>query len=322
MNGKRILATPSVLLLFLTGASAVALAQQPLVANEAIDWVAKSAKNPTLDERKGDLKFDDAAKKLVFESGKQSFDTSYDGVRRIVFDEATHLRPRRQMLKQIDEQMKRAHGDYWMYVEFAAPGGQLAKHMLQIPRESAMQVVDKAKQVFAGRVVVTDVHIGVRFDAKTLKEVASKHTFELAERKKHPLPDLKPDKAVIVVVHPIYVSGGGGLLLSKFVHHKPGEMNDYQVKIHANDRVVLVNRVGTYGFAYLDPGDYQIVAKGKLQQGSALQIAAEAGKAYYFLVDDFDDSPGFDVQLSQHSPELVMHKLGEAYFAEWAQKGK
>ena len=321
MIGTRMLKTLVVLLLFFTGGSAVGMAQQTLVANDVINWVSKSAKNPTLVAWWGDLTFDDAAKKLVFVSGKQSFSAGYDTVRRIVFDEATHLRPTRLAWKQWEQEKNRVNGDYWMYVEHGAPGGPAAKHMLQIPVDPAPKVINKAKDVFAGRVVVTGVRVGELIDRNTLKDLQSKHDFLLADRKKHPLPELKPDKALIVVVDPIYSSYGGGLVGLTLKVHNPGEMFDYQVKLHANDRVVLVNKVGTYGFAYLDPGDYQIAAQAKYQ-ASVLQTTVEAGKAYYFLADNFSDLPGSQIQLSQHSPELVMHKLGEAYFGLWTLKSK
>jgi len=322
MRHNRWFRTPSVLLLLFTGASTAGMAQTPLVAKEVIKWASKSAKNPTLEDHKGDLTFDDAGKKLSFAADKQSFETGYDGVRRIVFDEATHMRPRRMGLAQINEQVKRVHGDYWMYIEHAGPGGAVAKVMLQIPRESATEVLEKSKKVFADRVVVTDVRVGVLGDEKTLKDIKSKHTFQLAERKNHPLPELKPDKALIVVLYPLYKAGDGSLLFSKIKTHKAGETFASQAKVHANDEVVLVNKVGTYGFAYLAPGDCQLAVQASGSQASVLQTKLEAGKAYYFLEDDYSGSfnPGFEVQLSQHSSELVMHKLGEAYLSIWTRK--
>ncbi|MBI5084137.1 MAG: hypothetical protein HZB13_06010 [Acidobacteria bacterium] len=322
MKNNRWYGTPPVLLLLFTGASTTTMAQQPLVAKDVIKWASKGPKNPSLDDHKGDLTYDDAAKKLSFASGKQSFETSYDEVRRIVLDEATHMRPRRMGLSQIGEQVKRVHGDYWMYMEHAGPGGTLAKVMLQIPRECATEVLEKTKKIFADRVVVTDVRVGVLVNQKTLKDIGSKHTFQLAEQKNHPLPELKPDKALIVVVYPLYKAGDGSLLFSKIKTHKAGETFASQAKIHANDEVVLVNKVGTYGFAYLAPGDYQLAVQASGIQASVLQTKLESGKAYYFLEDDYSGSfnPGFEVQLSQHSPELVMHKLGEAYLSIWTRK--
>jgi hypothetical protein len=321
MNWKYALATSSVILSFLACGSTSALAQ-PLVAKDVVSWVTHGPKNPKLDSHKGDLTLDDAAKKLSFASGKNSIDASYDGVRRIVLDAATHQRARLMMIAQIKDNIKRDPGDVWMYFESAAAGGTVEKHMLQIPRDSAQQVVDKVKQVFADRAVITDVRIGVLVDEKTLKDVGSKHTFTLADQKNHPAPELKPDQGLIVVLYPMFTSGGGALLLSKKEKHKPGEMLASQVKIHANDEVVLVNKVGTYGFAYLPPGDYQLAAQGAGREASVLQTKVEAGKAYYFTEDDFGSSPGYEIQLSQHSPELVMCKLGEAYFSIWTRKKK
>lgn len=322
MRERRKLGAALKLLLLITAGNTICLAQEPLVAKEVVNWVAKGPKNPSLDDHKGDLTFNDAAKKLSFAAGKQSFETSYDAVRRIVFDEATHMRPRRMLIAQMNEQMKRVHGDYWMYVEHAGPGGAVAKVMLQIPRESAAEVLEKAKTVFADRVAVTDVRVGVLVPETNLKDIKSKHTFQLADRKNHPLPELKPDKALIVVVYPLYKAGDGSLLFSKIKTHKAGETFAAQAKIHAYDEVVLVTKVGTYGFAYLAPGDCQLAVQAKGVQASVLQTKLEAGKAYYFLQDDYsgDSNPGYEVQLSQHSPELVMFKLGEAYLSVWTRK--
>jgi hypothetical protein len=307
-------------LLFLVGGSAVATAQAPLVAKDVIQWESKSAKNPTLVQRKGTLSFDDAAKSLVFAAGEHSFKAPYESVTRVVLDEATHMRPRKTAWKQWEEEARRVNGDFWMYVEYTPAGGAAAKHMLQIPVASAKDVVDKTKQVFADRVVTIDVRVGAHFDRKALKDIESKHSFDLAEdEKNHPMPELKPDKALIVVVYPTYWCYGSSLLNLKLEQRKAGWWLANQVKVHANDRVVLVNKVGTYGFAYLDPGDYQLVAQGKYS-ASALQTTVEAGKAYYFLEDDYDSSSGMYIQFSQHSPELVMLKLNEAVFGVWTRK--
>jgi hypothetical protein len=311
------------LVLLVVGWSAFGIAQGPMVINDVIKWGAKSETNPDLGDWKGVLTFDDGSKVLSFEAGKHSFKTGYDGVSRIVFEEGTHMRPRRTAWAQWEMQSKRINGNYWMYVELPVAGKPPAAHMLEINRESATAVLEKAKAVFADRVMVTDVRVGAYMDRKALKDLDSKHDFKMQpERKDAPRPALKPDKGLIVVVYPEYDAYDSTSLINlKLKHHNAGEMLASQVKIHVNDRVVLVNKVGTYGFFYLDSGDYQIVAQGKYS-GSALQLTVEAGKAYYFLEDDFDSSPGGDMQLSQHSPELVMHQLGPAYFGVWARKEK
>ena len=260
MNWRFAVTTSSILLSFLIADPRITRAEEPIVAKDVISWVTHSPKNPKLDSNKGTLTLDSAARKLSFAAGKNSIEASYDNVRRIVLDVATHQRARLMMIAQIKENIKREPLDFWIYLECAAANGQLEKHLLLIPRESAPQVVDKVKQIFADRVVETDVRVGVLVDRKTLKDLGSKHTFEMAEQSNHPIPELKPDKGLIVVLYPMFESGGGALLLSKKEKHKPGEMIAAQVKIHANDEVVLVNKVGTYGFAYLSPGDYQLAS--------------------------------------------------------------
>ena len=83
---------------------------------------------------------------------------------------------------------------------------------------------------------------------------------------------MKADKALVVVVCPPLAArfqGKGGI----------------QYKLHANDRVVAVNTMGTYSFAYLDPGDYLLVSQTETANG--FHINLEAGKDYYFLQDTF-----------------------------------
>jgi len=309
------------------------MAQEPLVASGVDSWHHKSNKNPTLEQSRGELILNDATKKVTFGVQKKlSFDAkyddvilevNYDDVRRVIFDEATSIRSRINQFKQVHESNKRANGDYWMYMEYVTPAGSVETHMFQIPEKFAPQVLERAKRDFGDRVVVTDVRRGVDIDRRTLKDLHSKHSFELAEDlKNHPIPELMPDKALIVVVYPVFESFKSGLVIGPKEKHSPG--NDpftNQVKIHANDRVVLVNKVGRYGFAYLDPGAYQIAVQSVF--ANALQITLEAGKAYYFLEEDIQpDMPSLEIQLSQHSKELVMFRLSESYYGTWQRKGK
>src|SRR5262249_38806212 len=91
-----------------------------------------------------------------------------------------------------------------------------------------------------------------------------------------------------------------------------------QMKIHVNNKVVLVNRSGTYGFFYVEPGAYQVAS----QAGNAvaLQMTLEAGKDYYLLQEPFMGTVKSGTGLSQHSRELVMYLLDASNHAEWKRK--
>ena len=89
----------------------------------------------------------------------------------------------------------------------------------------------------------------------------SKHKMK-ADKKNHPLPELKSDKALVVVVCPALAARHAG----------KGD----QIKLHANDKVVAVNKQGTYSFVHLDPGEYQLVSQAGNPNG--FRITLEAGK--------------------------------------------
>jgi len=261
-------------------------------------------------DQKGALKFDDSARKLIFESGKSLFELPYDSVRRIVLDETTHMRGGVGLLLGGivgDVMASKKVRDYWMYVESGLSDGSMANRVMKIPGVSSVAVSDKIKRVFEGVVTVTDVRFGDPIERKTLADLNSKHTFKM-DVKDRPKPELKPDQALIVAVCPAII-GPFGLRGSRSMA--------LQVKLHANDHVILVNKTGTYGFAYLEPGDYKLVSQSADANG--LQLKLEAGKGYFFFQDSFDSS-GNSTQLSQHSKELVMHELSLSAYARWERK--
>ena len=92
----------------------------------------------------------------------------------------------------------------------------------------------------------------------------------------------------------------------------------YQNKLHANDQVVAINRMGTYSFAYLDPGEYLLAAQ--TENASGFRMKLEAGKDYYFLQNVFMGAWKNRTTLSRHTKELVMYELQGAYFSDWKRK--
>jgi hypothetical protein len=144
---------------------------------------------------------------------------------------------------------------------------------------------------------------GEEIDPNTLPDLKSKHTFT-ADRKNHPLPEVQAEKATVVVVCPA--------LETRFT------ARGNQFKLHANDRVIAVNRAGTYSFAYLDPGKYKLISQSVNANGFEMQL--EAGKEYYFLQNTFQGAFKWDTGLSRNSPELVMYELNGAYYSDWKRK--
>jgi hypothetical protein len=138
-----------------------------------------------------------------------------------------------------------------------------------------------------------------------LKALQSKQTLKV-DKQNHPLPDLKDDKATVVVVCPPLAARDSG--------------KGNQFKLHANGQVVAVNREGTYTFAYLDPGKYRLVSKA--ENASGFEMELEAGREYFFLQNVFQGVFKAETTLSRNSPELVKYLVDGSYFSDWKPKGK
>ena len=95
-------------------------------------------------------------------------------------------------------------------------------------------------------------------------------------------------------------------------------MNPTGRKTASNDKVVAVNKMGTYGFAYLDPGEYVLASQS--ENASAIKLNLEAGKEYYFLQNTFMGAWKARTGLSQQSKEIVLHEMSGAEYADWKRK--
>jgi hypothetical protein len=193
--------------------------------------------------------------------------------------------------------------DYWFYLEYKS-GGHSDPVLFQIPKGSSEKVIAKARDLFGALVtVVVFQEKGDDIDLQTLPDLKSKQTYTTA-RRNHPMPEVKPEKATVVVVCPAldtWYAGRGN-----------------QFKLHANDHVIAVNREGSYSIAYLDAGKYKLVSQSANANGFDMQL--EAGKEYYFLQNTFQGAFKWETQLSRNSPELVMYELNGAYYSDWDTK--
>jgi hypothetical protein len=269
----------------------------------------RSGENRVLVDKVGVLTFDDAGRKLTFkDEAGDSLTANYDDVVKVVFEVTTHMRG--GALSQIIGGVPGAliagkHvDDYWMYVESKKPDG-VEPFLLEIQKQSSDKVIERAKAVFSGRTTVWESpQKGAELNKDLLKDLQSKHDFKL-DKKNHPLPELKPDRALVVVVCPA--------LAARYT----GAGN--QFKLHANDRVIAVNKMGTYSFAYLDPGKYQLASQSENANGFEMEL--EGGKDYYFLQNTFQGGWKAQTALSRNTKELVMYELDGAYLSDWKRKG-
>ena len=254
------------------------------------------------------LGLDDSARKLTVTTKPNPLDVGFDAVEKVIFEHTTHIRGGgwgnlfgSLGLGPIGSSIEnKAVSDYWCYIEYRAADG-IHPYMLEIPKEMSAAVVDKMKALLGDKVSVPKFAEPLAVvKADTLAGAKASYDYN-ADSKVHPLPELKPGKALILVVCPF---------IDDPISRGP------LVKLHANDRVVAVNNWGSYAFAYVDPGEYLLASEIKDTAGS-LRISLEAGKDYYFLEDIVNDN---GVVLSRHTKELTMYQATGARYADWKQK--
>lgn len=286
---------------------------QPVVFEDVKARFSRSERDRRLIDKDADLILDDVARKLIVKNQEQPLEVSYDDIQKVVFDVSTRMRG--GFLGAFGRSLMRGGGavpalagyglsgraasDHWCYVEYRSPDGSVRAYMLEIGKESSPKLITKMQALLGNKVAIGEfAEQPEDIKKKTLKEAKSKHDVIVDERN-HPIPESKPDKALIVVVCP----------------PAPRDAGQFQAKLHANDSVVAVNEIGTYSFAYLDPGEYLLVSQAGNASGFRMKL--EAGQDYYFLQDTLGDSR---TSLSRHTRELVMYELGGAHYSDWKRK--
>ena len=272
----------------------------------------RSESDRRLVDKSADLTFDDSRRVLRVRCDGKGLEIAYDDVQKVVFDVSEHMRGTQFGLmgsligavvssKAAEEYV--AVKDYWFYLEYQKPDGSSQPFLMEVYKEVSADVVKKAVEVFGERATMTVFPAGAEIDKKELKDLDSKHSME-PNLNRHPSPELKPDKALVVVVCP----------------PPAARMADSgnQFKLHANDRVVAVNKMGTYSIVYLDPGKYRLASQA--ENAHAVDLELEAGKDYYFLQNVGMGNWKGKTRLSQHSKELVTFEMNGAWLAEWKAK--
>lgn len=271
-------------------------------------------KDRILVEKAGVLTFDDSAKALIFkDNAGDDLNVKYADVDKIVFEVDTHMRGGNFGTALLGAATGpvgavvagniagQRVNDYWMYVAPAANRGE--PFLIEVPSDSSDSVINKVKTIFADRVTIAEFpQKSAEVDKNTLTDFQAKEVVK-ADKQTHPLPELKPDKALIVIVCPALSPQDVGAR--------------FYLKLFANGRVVAVNNVGTYSFVYLDPGKYALVSQA--ENASGFEMNLEAGQGYYFLESLFRGNWHPRTVLSRNSKELVMYKLDGAYYSDWKQ---
>jgi len=263
---------------------------------------SRSATNRSLVSKDVVLILDETARQLIVRHQERPLTVGYDDIERIVFDVSTHKRGGWAALLApgaIGDAIGNSQvQEYWCYIEYKGTDGATQQYMLVIPKKASSAFIAKMQTLLGAKVTVARFdERGEEIKKKTLPDVGSKHDLK-TDKVNRPMPEVKPGLALIVAVCP-----------SVSIQVSP------QYKIHANDRVVLVNKEGSYGFAYLEPGEYLLASQFINAHGFRMKL--EAGQAYYFLQDTVGEGT---TALSRHTKELVMYELSGAAYADWKRK--
>lgn len=255
-----------------------------------------------------DLTFDDKEGHLTTRGEHRPISVPYGDVQKVVFDVSRHMRggAMSQVVGGLVGAAMAAQrvNDYWMYIEYKDKDGKSVPYLMEVDKKDADTVIKKAQAVFGDRVAITTfTELATDIEKNTLKDLQSKHEMD-PNKKDHPVPELKSDKALVVVVCPSLAARYAG--------------KGIQFKFHANDKVVAINKWGTYSFVYLDPGEYTLVSQ--TENASALKIKLEAGKDYYFLQNTFMGTWKAKTGLSRNAKELVNYEMEGAYYSDWKRK--
>jgi len=281
----------------------------------------KSSNDRMLVDKVGVLTFEKGGQELIFsDRAGDTFKVRYDDISKVIFEVTTHMHGPTLSTVVLTGVGGGALGgianamhvhDSWLYLEYKN-GDQNEQVLLDVPKESSEQVIAKAKSLFGSRVSMPEfqekgeaIQKGEDLDEKHVPDLRSKHTVKV-DKNNHPLPETRADKATVIVVCPS--------LAARYAGH------GNQFKLHANDHVIAVNKLGTYSFAYLDPGQYNLISQSENANGFKIEL--EAGKSYYFLQNTFEGIVKGRTMLSRNSPEIVMYELNGSYFSDWKRQLK
>ena len=297
-----------------------ATAAQPTVFTDVKVRFNRSEKDRRLVDKVAVLVFDSAARRLVVnspESPERSLNIPYDTIQNIHFEITTHMRggvlaeligAAAAVSVGVPEAgvplSSKKVNDYWCYIEYLDSSSRIRNQMLEIGKNSSDRVFETMVQTFGDRVKKVEfAEQAEPIEKSSIADLQSKHQIKV-DKKNHPLPAMESGKALIVVVCPPLAARNSG--------------KGAQFKIHANDRAVIVNKSGTYSFAYLDPGDYRLVSQS--ENASGFHITLEAGQEYYFLQNTLSGTFKQRTSLSRNSKELVLYELSGAYYSDWKRK--
>ena len=311
--------TATLLLLF----AATLSAQQATFSDVKARFVKSNDRE--MDEKGADLILDDAARRLRVKSGDRPLDVAYDDVQKVVVEVDTLGRKagfgasflgfavggwlfQNAIATSIDKPFK---DDHFVYLEYKKPDGSIAWYGLVVGKESVPAAL-KALQAAFGE------HLEIPAFSEKAEQVDKKQFSDekirihyLNTDKQHPLPELRPDKALVVVATPATIMRRIG-----------PEKRYWIASLWANGRLVGLTGPGCYLFFYLDPGEYLLTSHTFDIVG--LRMKLEAGKDYYLTQTLYAKGLiRLHSFLTRHSKELVMYEVAGSLWSDWGlEEGK
>jgi len=311
MRRKQLFAIVTGLVIF--ALAAPSWAQQTVLSKVTV-ILNRTEKDRRLDYKMADLVLDDASRKLMIRSKARPLEVDYEDIQKVIFEKTRHnIRLSRASVAGLAAvggallasaaQAEKVDA-YLCYFEYTKPDGSTHPYLLEMPLDLSKQAMERMGSIFGQKSVIADFpEKAETIEKSQLKDIQSRHSVKV-EKRNHPLPEIKPDKALVVVVCPGVAGAGAG--------------HGYQQKLHANERVVAVNKQGTYNFFYLDPGEYLLVSQ--CGDASGMRINLEPGKDYYFIQSYLVGWSKIRTVLSRSTKEIVMYEVSGAYYSDWQRE--
>lgn len=305
----------TLLLLF----AATAVAQQATFTDVKVRFVKSNKRE--MDEKSADLVLDHDARRLQVKSSARPLDISYDEVQKVVVEVDTLGRKAgfaasfvglfaggllfgNTIATSIDRPFD---SDHFVYLEYKTPDGSTSAHGLIIGKQSVPQAMKELQTAFGDRLQVPVFdEKPEEMDKKQLVPGKSGIRY-INTDKQHPLPELRPDKALVVVATPATIL------------RRIGPEKRYgPASLWANGELVAVTGPGCYTFFYLNPGDYFLASLHGNVVG--LRMKLEAGKDYYITQTLYAKGIRPRSFLTRHSKELVMYEVAGSLWSDWGLK--
>lgn len=306
----------SCIAIFLLLLATTAAAQQAKFTDVKVRFAKSNERE--MDEKGANLVLDQAARRLRVESGDRPLDVSYDDVQKVIVEVDTLGRKAgfgasfigmfaggllfgNMIATAID---KPFDNDHFAYLEYKKPDGSTTPYGLILGRESVPQALKALQTAFGDRLQVPVFdEKPEEMDKNKLSPITARYRY-INTDKQHPLPELRPDKALVVVVTP------------STIMRRIGPEKHYGIAtLRANDAPVAQTGPGCYIFFYLDPGDSFLVSQTYDVVG--LRMKLEGGKDYYLTQTLYAKGIRLRSFLTRHSKELVMYEVAGSLWSDW-----